>query len=226
MPKRTRRNTGAKPRPKDFVSFVMITPFSHADKLRRIAQALGLKIDPNLDLMKGDYSGYLHGNNSPAGVPEAVHGSAATILNDIVAKFPGLYWTIKNGVLLIARDQSVKLTPFDTFAGPRMLEVIKTPGKEKKLKLEALAKDLDEQKFRFKPYVWTGFRDALNEWNKGPVKKVETFADAIRCRIEITMHKFGCPRRGCECPSISPRNAVRKVLRLASVKWLKANPSS
>jgi hypothetical protein len=161
---------------RDFVTFSMPAGCTHADVIQKIADQLGWRVASLPDQLRR--------NPIPRG--RSVFGSAREVLNQIVANYENLHWTVSDGALRFdVREARIDLSAFDELAGRLMDEARRAPnGRILPDEYRRIAAVLDKQ--GFKPTQWLEGRDrvALKQWNqKHPPDAIHTFSKALERKI-------------------------------------------
>ena len=108
-------------------------------------------------------------------------GELVTVIEGIVANYPGLKWWLETEGLVVDEIQSAlgSLPPFDRFAGPLVLRNLKG-GKLSRAALAAIAAKLDAEGFLLSKDLQPAQRKPIAEYNrKFPQSPIKTFSAAI-----------------------------------------------
>jgi len=179
------------PRISDFVNFNLDAPCTHADVIRKIAEALQLRIESQPEQLRL--------TNFPRG--RGVFGSAADELDNITANYQNLHWCISGKVLRFAviNNSGKSLSRFDDLAGRLMAEARPRRGASRRLDNSEYAKiaaELDKQHFRILDHLEHSARKNLASWNQThPRKAIHTFMEALNGRLNRERFRRAVLRR-------------------------------
>jgi hypothetical protein len=110
--------------------------------------------------------------------------SAATSIDYIASQFEGMHWWIdENGLVMDRLEPQSNLSDFDMIAGRLMVERLQN-GHLKKGWLEAVAKALDEKKYRLLDALQPFHRNKVAKHNQEhPAVALKTFKKAVEHHI-------------------------------------------
>lgn len=149
----------------DFMNFSLPGPWTHGDKIRKIAEPFGVCVAPLPPQLEA--TRHLR--------PGSVFGSASKELVRIAENYPNMDWAVANGVLSffeVRTDDREPLSDFDELAGRLMLEAPRVNGRIPKAEYRRIMAEIDAVLDKagsncFKPirYLEGEWRVALGDWN-------------------------------------------------------------